>query len=355
MSKDPPNLVAGRLGHPGFLEPPAGPDRPRPATSYGAERLGIVLDDEPPQEVRDDAPAPAPLAAEPLAASAQAESELLSDQPAESWTGEPSLGDEAGYADAPQTDWDAWRPPAPGPNWAQRLLARVPPDRRPAAGAAAGLAAGIVLVALAALGWWWFAGEDKTPQSASAEPAPALAHAPDLTGAQRPGRPRGAVPPFPRPRPLPAGGPASRPAPAGLPPGLADPPDLGPPTWPTTRPGPAGRVRRPGPVPAGDAGPPIAMGSPPGIQVSCVMRGLSGPIAIINDRCASVGKTIDGAKVIAISEFAVEVDYRGRRYRIGISQPSEPAKAGQMPAQTRPAESAPDGADAPRQPDGKDS
>ena len=55
------------------------------------------------------------------------------------------------------------------------------------------------------------------------------------------------------------------------------------------------------------------------------MQGPSGPAAIINGACVTIGDTLNGAKIIAIGQFAVEVEYTGHRYFIGVSAPGRSA------------------------------
>ncbi|KPK78912.1 MAG: hypothetical protein AMJ81_14450 [Phycisphaerae bacterium SM23_33] len=77
--------------------------------------------------------------------------------------------------------------------------------------------------------------------------------------------------------------------------------------------------------------------SPAGIQVSCIMRGPSGPVAIINNRLLGVGKTIDKAKIVRIEEFGVEIELEGRRFLIGVSSPGSSAPPQLEPAEDKPA------------------
>ncbi len=58
-----------------------------------------------------------------------------------------------------------------------------------------------------------------------------------------------------------------------------------------------------------------------GFRLSGIMRGSDGRIAFINNRSVKVGQTINGAEVVHIGDFSVEVELKGQRYLIGISSP----------------------------------
>jgi hypothetical protein len=63
---------------------------------------------------------------------------------------------------------------------------------------------------------------------------------------------------------------------------------------------------------------------PPGIEVSCIVRGLGGPTAIINNTLVQSGSSIAGFTVVDIGEFSVELARDGRHYIVGVSPPERP-------------------------------
>ncbi|GAG45486.1 unnamed protein product [marine sediment metagenome] len=113
------------------------------------------------------------------------------------------------------------------------------------------------------------------------------------------------------------------------------------PKSPTTAPaeGATGpKVDKPPGTAAGQATPAANLKlSAAGIKVSGIMRGLGGPVAIINNRFIAVGKTIGKAKVVRIGQFSVELEIDGERFLIGVSAPSTYEPPREEPAEDKPA------------------
>lgn len=345
MKNKKPNVAAGRLGDlslAGRSSQSGGRRRP----SYSTERLGIVSDSESCEpETQEPAVEPQDVpqagAAEPSAPAWTPEQPLPApeperdSQPAEYVAPEPKAPWEdipAAASSADDKAWSAW------PAWPAGLRRWLPDGPRGGL-AMAGAAACVMLVVLVLV--WWFSDATMDPRQAAAaggaRPGTLSSQAPDPSARKppprikvamgaRPGRPR-------RPRGLPR-----RRLAAGKPPPLSATSQPSART-PTSRPRrtvattsrPASAVPRrskttstkPAAVPPGSDRP----GPPPAIRVSCVMKGPSGPAAIINGNCVTVGDTVSGARIIAIGQFTIEVEYKGHKHLIGVSAPGSAAPA----------------------------
>jgi len=284
MKPQKPNLVSGRLGAPPSTRPDA-PAAHKP-TNYGVERLGITAG-QPAAAPPADEPAPRPPASPPPAAD--------SDGPKET--------------DAPPGGWRVPRPAVVG----------------------GACAAGVAVVGL--LLWWCLSG-DSAPPDASAAAGPAPLPAPPAT---RAAPPKPLAKPKPKPKaatPMPS---ASKPRPIELatPPVRRDPP---PPPRPAPRRLPPARPRPKAPAPTPPPAPdPRPASPPPELSVSCIMRGLNGPVAIIDGRAVHIGQKVHGVKVVRIGDFSIEIEHQGKRSTIGISSPPSAAPTEADPA-TQPAE-----------------
>jgi len=114
------------------------------------------------------------------------------------------------------------------------------------------------------------------------------------------------------------------------------------------------------PGPSSPAGPPALAKAPAELQYrSCpsdiVLSGVvsqpNGPLANINGRFVGVGDRVNGAKVVKIDSFAVEMELDGKRFTATFGPPAPPtedssgeersqdkAASGNSPAQSQPAE-----------------
>ena len=71
-------------------------------------------------------------------------------------------------------------------------------------------------------------------------------------------------------------------------------------------------------------------------------------MAIINNRCVGVGKTVRNAKVVRIGDFWVELEHEGRRFVVGVSAPKGAvAPADEALPEQAPADQAPPREDSP--------
>ena len=227
--------------------------------------------------------------------------------------------------------------------WVDRARSWMPQTRKGALAMAS--AATCVVMSIVVL-VWWFRDEPTGPEQAAAETPSAVVAQPVAAGAQ-PGDGAGASrfaraaarkrprivfaestrrdrpkrrPQSPLPNRVPA---VLKPLPSAARPPIATSRPAAP---TTTMPASAapGRTETSTTKPA--ATPPTTPpGPPPALRVSCVMQGPSGPAAIINGACVTIGDTLKGAKIIAIGQFAVEVEYTGHRYFIGVSAPGRSA------------------------------
>ena len=339
MKNKKPNVAAGRLGDLS-LAARSSQSGGRRRASYSAKRLGIVSDSEscepetqePAVEAQD---VPQAGAAEPSAPASMPEQPLPAAEP------ERRPQPVEHYASPPKAPWEdipAAESSADDKAW-PAVLRRWLPDGPRGGLAMAGAAACLMLVVLVLV--WWFSDATMDPQQAAAaggarpgalsSPArdPSARKPPRInvaTGARR-GRPRRRPLSVPRRRHIAAGKP---------PPSATSRPSA---RTPTSRPGrtvattsrPASAAPRrskttstkPAAVPPGSSRP----GPPPAIRVSCVMKGPSGPAAIINGNCVTVGETVNGARIIAIGQFTIEVEYKGHKYLIGVSAPASAAPA----------------------------
>lgn len=355
MKSKSPDLAAGRLGTP-F---PAGQDPDDKAARknhYGAQRLGIAS--ETPEEPAAAAQGESPR--RPEASAPQADTSAKTDVTV-------ALREMLAKAPPPQaaTRQGVYAPPAV----ASPALALWHRRKRVILAALGGAMA----IGLVVLLWAGFSGNGTSPRSASA-----AVETPQRPPQRTPvGAGRDRQEPTADAGSEPAEDPAGQPAsPRQLPPpgepdplGAAQAPPSPPagPDAPTARPpsASAGAVRallgslrrlmkaaaesRPPPAPEPPE-PPVATRPsaparkavsafgvcPPGIVLSCIMRGPAGPVAIINNRTVKVGQTVNDAKVIRIEQFAVELELKGRRFMIGVASPSAPAAAPQAQPQPEP-------------------
>lgn len=71
---------------------------------------------------------------------------------------------------------------------------------------------------------------------------------------------------------------------------------------------------------------------PPGLRLNGVLRRPGGGIADINGRAVAIGQTVNGAKLLAIREFGVEMELKGEYFILGFSSgPEEPASPREQP------------------------
>ena len=326
--------AAGRLGRlseaAGTPLPEGGPRK----SNYGTRRLGLVLE-------TDDEPARSPRGAH---------SQALR---------EPPPGPPTGSSISPQPQPDGAEQPPPDEADRQSPQPRSRSNRRRTSLLiGAGLAT--VAAALAVVALWAGGTDETTPQMASASPgtsAPARqpaavheskaqqhaprealpqpqGHSPERTASAEAGPPPRERPAPARPKPRPAGARrrgslsrmilaralrmlAPRPRPVRSVPTARLVPPAPRPVTPPAPPKPA--AKRP-PAPARKV-------SPPELRLSGIMRGPDGHMAIINDRFVSEGSLIEGARVVRIDDFTVQIDYRRERFVLGVSSP-KPRRAG---------------------------
>jgi hypothetical protein len=286
-------------------------------SSYGISRLGIQRADSL-QPDRPVDPSPAPEAPQPVRLVAPAP------EPAESLT--PQRGQ--GRGDLDQAQWQSEPPPAKS----SKLL----------------LAAGVAVV-LSMVAWWFWPHGSPSPAPAAAPPAAAPASSPtspQAAPAPLAGGGQTRFNPAPQPKTLPLAAPAEVPARENdpwqlepAPPSTAQlaivpPAKVRPsPAFPAAA-GPAAPNNTPKPA----ANPPEAPGQPAfrlnsTLMLTAILKG-SSPLAIINDHAVEVGQTIEGARIVAIGDFDVEVEIEGQHYMIGITAAPALAPASQ-PAQDK--------------------
>lgn len=329
-----PNVAAGRLGDIA-LGADSSASQGRARDSYNTNRLGIVSEAET-GEPEIQVPAPEPQDVPQVVASERAVPDWMPEpEPASQAVDEPAPELRVPWEDAPEAEPFGEEEELSG--WAGRARPWMPQTRKGAlAMASAAVCAVMTIVVLV----WWFRDEPRGPEQAAAEtpsgvvaqPAAAGARPGDGTGASRSAgaavrkRPRIVFakstrhddpkrsPQSPWPSPVPS---------APKPPIATSRPAA--PT--TTMPASAapGRTETPTTKPAAATPPATPPGPPPALRVSCVMKGPSGPAAIINGACVTIGDTLNGAKIIAIGQFTVEVEYTGHKYFIGVSAPGRSA------------------------------
>ena len=323
-----PNVAAGRLGDISLGAGSSG-SRGRTRDSYNTNRLGIVSEAGSP-EPETQAPAPEPQDV-PQAAPGPA---------ARAWTPEPQSAPQparAPWEDAPEAE-EPFEEEEELSGWVGLARSWMPQTRRGVLAMGGGAACVVMSIVVLV---WWFRDEPTGPEQAAAETPSAVVAQPVGAGTSRSTgeaarkRPRVIFAnstrrddPAPRPR---------RFQPSRVPEVLKPPPSAPRPPMPTSRPAAATaampapatprRTETPTTKPATAAPPATPPGPPPPLRVSCVMKGPSGPAAIINGACVAVGDTLNGAKIIAIGQFAVEVEYTGHRYFIGVSAPGRSASA----------------------------
>ncbi len=320
-----PNVAAGRLGD---ISLGAGPSksRGRARDSYNTSRLGIVSEDES-VEPEIQAPAPEPQDVPQVVASEQAAPTWMPEPPVPAPEPEPAPQAVKEAAPEPRAAWEDTPEAEPFgeqeelSGWVGRARPWVPQTRRGALAMAS--AAACVVMSIVVL-VWWFRDEPTGPEQAAAETPSGVVAQPVAASPSRSAeaavrkRPRivfakstrrddpTRIPQSPRPDRVPA---ILKPRPSAARPPIA----TSRPTAPTTT------------KPAAATPPAAPPGPPPALRVSCVMQGPSGPAAIINGACVTIGDTLKGAKIIAIGQFAVEVEYTGHKYFIGVSAPGRSA------------------------------
>ncbi len=313
------NLVAGRLGRPSASQSPESPRGH--GSTYGVRRLGIVLSQpEEPAGPLETLQPEAFIVPPEAVAPAATDDALYSPPP------EPAATTEA-YYDSDDDAFEARR---------KKMLVLI--------GSGGAALVGCVLLVL-----WLCAGGASSPQAATAVEETALPPKPLVS------------PPAPAPRST-----GSNPPAPALAARRTDPPrrsatpsravqharrlaarsTLRPPRpAPKTSPAPVRRRRPPPPEPARRVTPPpkkkpVVVAKPPdppppapvdepvslpeGIELSCIMSGLRGRIAIISNRAMRVGKSFKGVKVVKIGDFSVEVEYKGKPFNLGIATPAPP-------------------------------
>jgi len=311
MSHEKENLAAGRLGTPGPQSGKAGRGK-KAQNSYGVGRLGITPEDQAPPAPApppEPTPPPKPEKTEPKPGRTVSHAEvariLEPDRIALTRRG-PSRKSPSGYCEQPPFG------PRPGDHDKGRRRALI-------IAAVGGLMAVLLIVA-----FWASRGEESAPQSAQADPPPAPAVVPappvaptgrdtrDLTNRfykpsrQTPARDDSVAGPW-----MPT--PPDRPADSyPIPDGFQDPSASSAPPAP------------PEPAPPAPAATQPAIIAPTGIEVTGILRGFGTPSAIINNHHVRVGESINGAKLLRIGEFAVEVEYEGKTFEIGVTSSSTP-------------------------------
>jgi len=229
----------------------------------------------------------------------------------------------------------------------------LPPDARPPKrrSPASYLMAMSLIVAAGLTGWyvWMRFGDSGPPKSARADAPAATAQAGPQT---RPATVRTAKAAAPKPAPTEA--PTTKRAPKPVIPRvasavgelLARAQRMAPATLPATQPSPPRPKPTPKPAPAVKppsppkpapvktaAGPrqPVRSARPtpprprprvnPGrFRLSAIMRGPGGGAALINGFMLRVGQEIDGAKIVRIDQYSVELDLDGQRFTIQMSR-----------------------------------
>jgi hypothetical protein len=344
------NLAAGRLDLSALNRPESAAGSRR--SNYGVKRLGIAVEEEaqpPRQEERQDSP-PAEEYAPPPAEEAAA------------GTTEEPPSDAASTGASEQTGWSEQAPQAIPSRGRSRLLI-------------AGTVGAAAAVLMVLVGWWLLGSRSTTPQTAvAAGPGQAPTHDAARPGSVQVSGP--SRPPLAMPAPPGAGGGESTAAVASERPQPAE--TSTPPSQAATVFSPAlaqtaaalwkmsvsqglwGRAGQPGARPgepdrtgsaAPDNPPPAPPPRPsppppkpalthktsvPGIQVSGIMRGPDGNMAIINNRFVRCGATVGQAKIITINQMSVEIELDGQRILLGVSTSGGGADADGPPVQTRP-------------------
>lgn len=335
-----PNVAAGRLGDIS-LGAGSSESRRRARDSYNTDRLGIVSEAES-GEPEIQAPAPEPQDVPQVVASEQAAPAWMPEPPVPAPEPEPAPQAVEEAAPEPRAAWEDTPEAEPFgeqeelSGWVARARSWMPQTRRGAL-AMASAAACVVMSTVVLV--WWFRDEATGPEQAAAETPSGVVAQPVAAGPSRSAgaavreRPRivfaesiqrddpTRIRQSPRPSRVPA---VLEPQPSAARPPIA----TSRPTAPTTT-MPAwaapGRTETPTTKPAAATPPAAPPGPPPALRVSCVMQGPSGPAAIINGTCVTIGDTLKGAKIIAIGQFAVEVEYTGHKYFIGVSAPGRSA------------------------------
>lgn len=298
------NLAEGRLGKPSLESPDAGCSARR-KTNYGVGRLGITSDQD----------------QEPSSASALSTAETPARQPAESLPElrrllEPAQTTAPAVPERPAQDRVDERPEyvdaTPAVWWKRRIY----------------LAGGAVGVLLIVLVWWAVRPNGAKPSAAGASLTPAPTPAMHVAAATKPS-----------PTDLAAAKPV---APAVVAPANKPMPDVATPALELIRAAlihAKENVDRSQPkLPAAVAvttptsAPALAIAEPDktlpptqwrdcpsGILLSGILRGTQGPVAIINDRPLVVGKSVDGATLVRIADYSVEMELDGQHFLVGVS------------------------------------
>ena len=63
---------------------------------------------------------------------------------------------------------------------------------------------------------------------------------------------------------------------------------------------------------------------PPGYRLTGIIKTPSGRFANVNGAFVTVGHIINGARVVKISDFAIEMELNGRRFPLGITSAPPP-------------------------------
>ncbi|MHC4715596.1 MAG: hypothetical protein ACYS5V_01385 [Planctomycetota bacterium] len=320
MSQDKDNLAAGRLGTPSSKGGKRSRRRGGRPSNYGVGRLGIISSDQdepsPVEPPKPEPPKPEPSKPEPPK---QKASSVSAEQMARIFDGEPEVTQHP--SSTRRSDGSYYELP-----FGRRRSERDGGRKRALLVAALGAMLAILLI----VGFWASRGDDAAPEAARADQAPTVRQVPAPPArpthpdtrhlAARPRRPD-------RPRP------DRDPGKLWIPP----PPAETDPSRPSNAHRIPPEVARRRPAPARDAWPtapanrPAAptVVTPTGIEVNCIMRGFGKPAAIINNRLVEVGETIEGAKLVSVGEFAVEVELKGKRFQIGVTSSGAPPSAPQ--------------------------
>ena len=319
------DIVAGRLG--------AAKPSPTQKAHYGKSRLGLAPEtDETPEAPIVEQPnslgfhAPHRLPDKSPADEARAELQALADRLP------PSTSRSAAPVDHHHDVY-----PLHDPHVGRGVWPRLRTRRIQAAVAAVGLLAAVAI-------WAVFSGPKPAPRTAAADVGlqkPVAASPEPVTPATSSvRRPQPTTPPItlaprdptPRPPRKPAASPAEQPpapnhssrsvmelANSILRRGQRPVPTRAPQATPTP-------TYSPQPAPAT----PRYIERPPGFRVSGIMRMPAGRFANINGRYVAAGEYVNGARVVEIREFVVEMERSGERFLLGVSGPA--------PAPTAPTE-----------------
>lgn len=351
--------LAGRLGNPS----PSSPKDAEPAqkSSYGVSRLGIVsLDDADPAAPREPPAELPPEVLPPEVWDQLPQEEAPPASPLDLTTDEFVWEDSPPPAAAAETEMETAPKPAHGLSRAKMKWLAV---------------TAAIVVALVAWRVWSHvaslpreaAGQRATlaprppvPVSPPANDPPAIsapvptAKTNDNTG------PRTANPPAGMPVPERRIATPATPVPSGLSPGVEDPqprpltaprgsdgsaglslmkrigrvlaPKAAPPAGPPVAPTPATPAPPVAAAPSEPA-PVVSLNCPPGFLLTGIMRWADGPVAMINNRAVGVGGVVNGARVRKISDFSVEIELKGKIYRITVAATAAPPPADDEPAE----------------------